>query len=70
MASRLHTRLTKLETACLASALPASEGLASLLDWHRRHPPAEALDLTPPLTGLARLLAEARQRAKIAAGRW
>jgi len=40
---------------------PAPEGLATLLDYARRHPPTEALDLAFPRTGLAQLLAEARR---------
>ena len=39
---------------------PAPEGLATLLDYARRHPPPAARDLTSPHTGLARLLEEAR----------
>jgi len=61
MPSRLDTRLRRLEIQALTSDLPAGQGLAALLDYARRHPPAEAFDPeTPPTTGLGRLLWEAQ----------
>ena len=61
MPSRLDTRLRRLEIQALTSDLPAGQGLAALLDYARRHPPAEAFDPeTPPATGLGRLPWEAR----------
>jgi hypothetical protein len=46
----------------MTSDLPAGQGLAALLDNARRYPPAEDYDPAIPLTGMALLLQEARQR--------
>jgi hypothetical protein len=62
MPSRLDARLRRLETLALTSDLPAGQGRTALLDYARRHPPAEDYDPATPLTGMALLLQEARQR--------
>ena len=55
-------RLRRLEAQTMTSDLPAGQGLAALLDYARRHPPAEPCDPAQlAMTSLGRLLLEARQ---------